>query len=117
MLVLLSIVIGSALFSVVLASTITLVNAVAMRWLGWWYDWVGIIHTKSYVELGLLELRHFPRLVDEFLGYVLELGQPTSHVIAVLVIIFALLYNIEAIQATTRYTRSRAPVLARSRDH
>jgi hypothetical protein len=67
-----------------------------------------------YVELGLLELSHFPRFVDEFRGNVLQLGEPASHIIAILVVIFALLYNVEAVQATTRHTRGCAPVLARS---
>jgi len=104
-------VVGSTLFSLLLLSPIIVSTIIAVQWLGRRHDRIRIINAKLTIELGLLELRHFPRLVNKFGWHILQFRKPESYVVAMLVVIFALLHNVEAVQPSTCHTGGRAPAL------
>ena len=70
-----------------------------------------VIDAQLAFKLSLLKLIHLPRFMDKLIWYVFQFWAPMTDVVTMLVVIFRLLHNIEAIQAAPRLPGSRTPVV------
>jgi hypothetical protein len=74
-------------------------------------DRFGIVVAEAAAVLFLIELAHLPRLVDKVGGQIFEFREPVANVIAALIVVLALLDDIEPVQPSTRHASRCAPVL------
>mmetsp|Transcript_18113 Transcript_18113/g.49413 ORF Transcript_18113/g.49413 Transcript_18113/m.49413 type:complete len:272 (+) Transcript_18113:100-915(+) len=85
--------------------------SIASLWRGGGGCSVRIVDTKSHAKLLLLKLRHLPRFMNVVVRNVLKLRQPMANVVSVLIVVLALLHNVEPIDPTTSHSSTRAPIV------